>query len=47
MAVKFEDVIEELGSTVKKASGTRAPFVLAVQMVDSRGKLIEEEKGER
>jgi len=45
MAENFEDVIKKLGSTVKKPSAAKAPAVLAVQIVDSKGKVIKEEKG--
>jgi hypothetical protein len=45
MAENFEDVVKKLGSTVKKPSAAKSPAVLAVQMVDSKGKVIKEEKG--
>jgi len=45
MAENFEDVVKKLGETAKKPSAGKAQTVLAVQMVDSKGKVIKEEKG--
>ena len=45
MAENFDDVIKTLGSTVKKPSASKAPLTLAVQIVDSKGKVVKEDKG--
>jgi len=45
MAENFEDVVKNLGEATKKPSAGKAQTVLAVQMVDSKGKVIKEEKG--
>ena len=46
MAENFEDVVKKLGDTIKKPAAAKAAAVLAVQMVDSKGKVIKEEEGE-
>jgi len=45
MAENFEDVVKKLGSTVKKPAASQVSAVLAVQMVDEKGKVIGEEEG--
>jgi len=45
MAESFEDVVKKLGSTVKKPAESKAKAVLAVQMVDKAGKVIDGEGG--
>ena len=45
MAENFQDVVKQLGSTVKKPAIAKAPLVLAVQMVDNKGKVIKEKTG--
>ena len=42
MAENFEDVVKKLGDTIKKPAAAKAAAVLAVQMVDSKGKVIKE-----
>ena len=45
MAEKFEEVVNKLGKAVKKPTKGETPAVLAVQIVDSKGKVIKEKKG--
>ena len=45
MAENFQDVVKQLGSTVKKPAIAKAPLVLAVQMVDNKGKVLKEKTG--
>jgi hypothetical protein len=42
MAEKFQDVIEELGDAIKKPQTSKTEAVLAVQIVDKRGKIIDD-----
>ncbi len=43
MAEKFEDVVNKLGKATKKASLSKAPIVVAVQLVDDKGMVIKED----
>ena len=45
MAEKFEDVVNKLGKATKKPSQSKAPIVVAVQLVDDKGKVIKEDSG--
>ena len=45
MAEKFEDVVNKLGKATKKPSLSKAPIVVAVQLVDDKGKVIKEDGG--
>ena len=44
-SASFGKIVDQLGQATKKPAQTKAPVVLAVQIIDKTGKVVEDDKG--